>query len=206
MEGLETDYETFRRHVKVGLEIARVSLSSFTGKDLELGAADMDFMDLREIPFLAGDPETPVLASYSSFEGAAEGQLLMLFRPDSAERLATFLAPEVFEGLREDEVPSLMDSLILEVANVVGSSLINAVADGAGIGISPTPPVLVRDMAGAVLGSALSYSGLLDAVYVIHIKYSLSFGRAMFEIIFLPKVSSKQSFFAGDGIGECQML
>ena len=164
----------------------------------------MSFMDLRDVPLLAGDPEAPVLASYSFFEGEVEGQLMMLFRPDTAERLVTFLAPEVFAGLTEEEIPTLMDSLILEVANVVGSSLINSVADGAEIRISPSPPVLVRDMAGAVLGSALSYSGLRDAVYVVHIKYSLSLGKAIFEIIFLPRVSSEQNFFAGDGIGECR--
>ncbi len=166
----------------------------------------MSFVYLRDVPLLAGDPEAPVLASYSSFRGEAEGQLLMLFRPDTAERLVTLLAPEVFTGLTEEEIPSLMDSLVLEVANVVGSSLINAVADGAGILISPSPPELVRDMAGAVLGSALSYSGLLDAVYVVHIKYSLSLSEAVFEIIFLPRVSSDHNFFGGDEIGECPTM
>jgi chemotaxis protein CheY-P-specific phosphatase CheC len=199
------NYETFRECARLGLEKARVSLSTFTGKDLRLDGVDMAFMDLRDVPLLAGHPETPVLASYSSFEGAVEGQLMMLFRPDTAERLATFLAPEVFEGLEPGEIPVLMDSLILEVANVVGSALINSVADGADISISPTPPVLVRDMAGAVLGSALSYAGLSDAVYVVHIQYSLSLGKAMFEIIFLPRVSSEQNFFAGDGMGECRI-
>ncbi len=165
----------------------------------------MDFKDLRDVPMLAGDPEAPVLASYVSFEGDAEGQLMMLFRPDSAERMAGFLLPEVFTGLRPEEVPPLLESLLLEIANVVGSSLINAVADGAGILISPTPPLLVRDMAGAILGSALSYSGVSDSVYIVHITYSLLGGRATFEIIFLPKVSSDQHFFAGDGIGECRI-
>jgi chemotaxis protein CheY-P-specific phosphatase CheC len=203
-EGRATDYESFRISAQKGLEDARVALASYTGKELELATARMTFLDLREIPLLAGDPEAPVLASYCSFEGEAEGQLLMLFRPDTAERLVTFLAPEVFEGIAPHEIMPLMDSLILEVANVVGSCLINSIADGAGIVISPSPPVLVRDMAGAVLGSALTYSGLSDAVYVVHIQYSLSGGKAMFEIAFLPKVSSEHNFFAaGDGIGEC---
>jgi len=204
-EGRETDYEAFRRYATEGLENARVALASFTGKDLEMAGVRMTFVDIRDVPLLAGDPEAPVLASYCSFAGEVEGQLMMLFRPDTAERLVTFLAPEIFEGLEPHEIPPLMDSLILEVANVVGSCLINSIADGARISISPSPPILVRDMAGAVLGSAISYSGLSDAVYVVHIQYSLSGGKALFEIAFLPKVSSEQNFFAGDGIGSCSI-
>jgi len=164
----------------------------------------MAFVDLKTVPLLAGDPESVVLSSHVTFHGDAEGQLMILFRPDSAERLAAFLAPDLFQGLRPEEVPSLLESLLLEVANVVGSSVLNAVADGAGITISPTPPILVRDMAGAILGSALTYTGVSDAVYVVHIKYSLSGGKASFEIVFLPKVSSDLGMFIGDCIGECR--
>ncbi len=184
-----------------GLEKARVALSSYTGKDLKLGGYKVSLVDLRDVPLLAGDPEAPVLASYSSLDGEFEGQLMMLFRPDSAEGLVEFLLPEVLSGIEPDEMPDLLDSLILEVANVVGSSLINAIADGARTSILPSPPVLVKDMAGAILGSALSYSGLQDAVYVVHIQYSLKGGRATFEIVFLPKMSSIQSLFTGDGLG-----
>ena len=184
-----------------GLEKARVALSSYTGKDLKLGGYKVSLVDLRDVPLLAGDPEAPVLASYSSLDGEFEGQLMMLFRPDSAEGLVEFLLPEVLSGIEPDEMPDLLDSLILEVANVVGSSLINAIADGARTSILPSPPVLVKDMAGAILGSALSYSGLQDAIYVVHIQYSLKGGRATFEIVFLPKMSSIQSLFTGDGLG-----
>lgn len=198
------DYQVFKDSAKVGLERARVCLSVFTGKDLSLDDFDMSFVDIKTVPLLAGDPESIVLSSYAAFCGDLEGQLMMLFRPDTAERLATFLAPGVFQGIRDDEIPKILDSLILEVANVVGSSLLNAVADGSNLKIVPSPPILVRDMAGAILSSALAYCGENDTIYVVHIKYSLAEGRATFEIVLLPKVSSHLDMFVGDGAGQCR--
>jgi len=128
---------------------------------------------------------------------------MMLFRPDTAEELGAFLAPGLFAGIPQDEALPLLGSLLSEVANVVGSSVLNAVADGAGLKISPTPPVMVRDMAGAVLGSAMAYAGASEAVYVVHIKFTLSSGGASFEIVLLPKVSSELDKFLGAGVGQC---
>jgi chemotaxis protein CheY-P-specific phosphatase CheC len=198
------NYVEFQRCARVGLEQARASLSAFTGRDLELGSVDMAFVDLRTVPLLSGDPESVVLASYVSFRGDAEGQLMMLFRPDTAEKVAAFLTPEVFQDLRQEEIPQLLESLLPEVANVVGSSLLNAIADGAGFKLVPTPPIMVRDMAGAVLGSAMTYTGVSDTVYVVHIKFTLSGGKATFEIVFLPKVSSDLDKFLGDRVGQCK--
>ena len=184
---------------------ARASLSAFTGRDLELQSIDMAFVDLETVPLLSGDPESVVLSSYVSFRGDSQGQIMMLFRPDKAEEVATFLTPELFKGIPEEEIPPLLDSLLLEVANVVGSSLLNAVADGAGLRLFPTPPVMARDMAGAILGSAMTYTGASDAVYVVHIRFTLAGGRASFEIILLPKVSSDLDKFIGDGAGQCKI-
>lgn len=196
------EYQRFEETVRSSLETARVSLAALTGRNPALDQVDMAFIELKALPLLAGDPELPVLASYVTFGGDAEGQLLILFRPDSIETIADYLPAEALRGLTPDETPSMVESILLEIANVVGSSVLNAVADGSGLRISPTPPVLVRDMAGAILGSALAYTGDRNTLYVAHIKYTLSGGKASFDIVILPKVSSDLDKFMGDGMGQ----
>lgn len=164
-------------------------MSAYVGKDLSLDAVTTDYLELSRVPMLSGSPEDVVLASYVTFGGDAEGQLVILFRPDTAEKLAKYLVPEVFQTIKPHELPDLLDSLVIEVANVVGSSVLNKVADEGHMKILPTPPVLQRDMSGAILGSAMSYSGAAgNAVYVAYIKFSLGDGKAFFEVVFLPRL------------------
>ena len=183
----------FQESAKQGLESARATLSVFTGKD-RLDAVTTDYVELSKVPLLSGSPEDVVLSSYVTFSGDAEGQLMILFRPDSAQKLADCLVPELFRSLSQEEIPSLLDSLMVEVANIVGSSVLNKVADCGGMRLVPTPPVMVRDMSGAILGSAMSYSGTVgNQVYVAYIKFSLGDGKASFEVVFLPKPSARKN-------------
>jgi chemotaxis protein CheY-P-specific phosphatase CheC len=184
----------FQESAKQGLESARATLSVFTGKELRLDAVTTDYVELSKVPLLSGSPEDVVLSSYVTFSGDAEGQLMILFRPDSAQKLADCLVPELFRSLSQEEIPSLLDSLMVEVANIVGSSVLNKVADRGGMRLVPTPPVMVRDMSGAILGSAMSYSGTVgNQVYVAYIKFSLGDGKASFEVVFLPKPSARKN-------------
>ena len=104
----------FQESAKQGLESARATLSVFTGKELRLDAVTTDYVELSKVPLLSGSPEDVVLSSYVTFSGDAEGQLMILFRPDSAQKLADYLVPELFRSLSPDEIPSLLDSLRLK--------------------------------------------------------------------------------------------
>jgi chemotaxis protein CheY-P-specific phosphatase CheC len=196
MGGRTLNYARFQESAVQGLESARAILSAYTGRPLRLDAVQTDYVELSRVPLLSGPPEEVVLSSYVTFSGDVEGQLMILFRPDSAEKLAQVLAPRERESLPGEEVPAFMDSLIGEVANVVGSSVLNRVADGFGIKILPVPPVMIREMAGAILGSAMSYAGLDgDATYVAYMKVTLQEEQASFEVVFLPRLGSSKDEF-----------
>lgn len=193
MGGRTLDYARFQESAVQGLESARAILSAYTGRPLRLDAVETDYVELQKVPLLSGSPEEVVLSSYVTFSGDVEGQLVILFRPGSAEKLAQVLSPKERESVPSEQVPALMDSLIGEVANVVGSSVLNRVADGFGIKILPIPPVIIREMAGAILGSAMSYAGPDgDATYVAYMKVTLQDEQASFEIVFLPRLGSSK--------------
>jgi chemotaxis protein CheY-P-specific phosphatase CheC len=191
MAGKTPDYTRFRESAILGLESARAVLSTYTGRPLRLAAVRSEYVELCKVSLFSGPPEEVVLSSYVTFKGDVEGQLLILFRPESAERLASLLAPHDFGQLSGRRNPALVDSFIGEVANVVGSAVLNKVADGFGIKILPIPPVMIREMAGAVLSSAMAYAGLDgDSAYVAYMKVTLDEEEASFEIVFLPMMGT----------------
>lgn len=193
MERKALEHSRFYESAVQGLESARELLSAYTGRPLRLVAVRSDFVELSKVPLLSGSPEDVVLSSYVTFSGDVEGQLLILFRPESAEKLANLMAPHVFGPLADQRSPALIESLIGEIANIVGSAVLNKVADGFGIKIVPVPPVIIREMAGAVLSSAMAYAGLDgDSTYVAYMKATLDKEQASFEIVFLPRVAKLQ--------------
>jgi len=193
MGGKTLEYARFHESAVLGLESAREILSAYTGRPLRLAAVRSDYVELNKVPLLSGPPEEVVLSSYVTFGGDVEGQILMLFRPESAEKLAGLLAPHVFGPISGQRSPDLLESLIGEIANVVGSAVLNKVADGFEIKILPIPPVIIREMAGAVLSSATAYAGLDgDSTYVAYMKATLDEEQASFEIVFLPRMGGFQ--------------
>ncbi|MBE3519514.1 MAG: hypothetical protein IMW97_04320, partial [Firmicutes bacterium] len=60
-------YDDVIRHIGKGLESARKALGALTGKDVQVASVKSSQMSLAEVPFLAGAPDSVVLASYIRF-------------------------------------------------------------------------------------------------------------------------------------------
>lgn len=190
------NFREFKKCAASGLENARRTLSILTGRDVTINSQSMGFVELGDIPALSGSPEDVVLASYVTFDGDARGQLMILFKPDSAEKLVSVLSPHLTSHVDPKDMSRLLDSTVSEVANIVGSSVLNAIADGAGMTLKPSPPILIREMSGAILESVVATcSRGADRVYVVDIKFSAGEGKALFEIVFLPDICTNSSGF-----------
>ncbi|HHY34611.1 MAG TPA: hypothetical protein GX510_03075 [Firmicutes bacterium] len=183
-------YDNVIRHIGEGLESARKALGALTGKDVEVASVKSSEMSLAEVPFLAGAPDSVVLASYIRYSGDLRGQILILYRPDNMKDLALALAPEFFAELKEEEKEALLESVVSEVSNILGSSTLNAIADGTESTLRPSPPCIVRDMAGAILETALVAGSIFsEKVPVVDVKMKLGRTDAGAEMIFLPEGS-----------------
>jgi len=204
------NFRDLQKFVPLGMENARLTLCALTGKDVGLSGKTQGFIGLVDIPMLSGSPEKVVLSSYVSFYGDEEGQMMILFSPDSREKLISIFDPGIVEteptvrqhpSVVDDKDFSLLDSTVAELANIIGSSVLNAIADGAGITLRPSPPVLVRDMAGAILESAAVLApGISDRVYVADAKFTLEGYGGHFEIVFMPRMW-EGSGYAGEANG-----
>ncbi|NPV69497.1 MAG: chemotaxis protein CheC [Firmicutes bacterium] len=112
-------------------------------------SSDLRPVDISKIPSLMGPLDRTVVATYSRVAGDIDGHLAFLYEPGAAETLAALVTGQD----RPD--PELGASALCEVSNVAGSRILNFLSDASGLRILPTPPILVSDMAGAILQSVL---------------------------------------------------
>ncbi|MBY6276991.1 chemotaxis protein CheC [Symbiobacterium thermophilum] len=125
------------------------SLSQMTAGEIRLDAPQLSFVPLRELPGVAGGPDHVVTAVYVGIEGELQGHVILLFQPKEARALVDLLLGHPAGTCRE--LDELGRSALAEVGNICGSAFMNAIADRSGLEVKPTPPVLLEDMAGAIL-------------------------------------------------------
>lgn len=196
----------------LGIESARKVISNLTGKQVKILYKTGELVKLSGIPILCDSPEKMVLSSYVTFKGDEQGQLMILFSPGADKCLARQIEPGFFHYQADtDESPAawqelsrgeLLNSFVAELANIIGSSILNAMADRAGLMIRPSPPVLIYDMVGAILESALAL-GLSSSrcVYVSDVKLGFEEGDQVFEIVLIPK--TLEQIEPGEGFVGC---
>jgi chemotaxis protein CheC len=150
----EGEYQTLLAIVRKGLDDSSRALSSMTTGGIRLQAPRLEFLPLNVVPGIAGGPEVVVVAVYLGIEGDLNGHLMLLFTRDTALRVVDMLLeapPGTTATLDEIGV-----SALAETGNVCGSSFLNALSDRTGLKIVPTTPVVVTDMAGAILQSVVT--------------------------------------------------
>jgi chemotaxis protein CheY-P-specific phosphatase CheC len=194
----------FEECAKLGVENSRNTLAVLTGRDLKVDWQITSCTDVVGLPMLSRYFDEIMLSSWVSFTGDMAGQLIVLFRPDSASQVISFLAPKVLGSLDFVQDPDLEESIVSEVANIVGCSFLDAIADRAGMILRPSPPLIIREMAGAILESAAAVSYFDSGmVPVANVRFSLGGGEAVFEIALLPRkgLNISSNCWDGDGNG-----
>lgn len=89
----------FEECAKLGVENSRNTLAVLTGRELKVDWQITSCADVVGLPMLSLHSDEIVLSSWVSFTGDMAGQLIVLFRPDSASQVISFLAPKVLGSL-----------------------------------------------------------------------------------------------------------
>lgn len=152
-------YRKARRAVADGIRRAGRALSDMVGKEIAMGSPTIRVVPLRDMPGLAGGPEAPVAAAYLGISGDVTAHIVLCFDLPSAHKLCGFLLDADPGDLQSPEFSPMARSALGETGNVTCSSLLNALSDHTGLTIRPSIPVLVVDMAGAILSAILAELG-----------------------------------------------
>jgi chemotaxis protein CheC len=150
----QNELEVLLSIVQKGLDDSSKALSCMTTGGIQLQNPRLQFLPLNVVPGIAGGPEQVVVTVYLGIEGDLNGHLMLLFTEESGLRVVDMLMEQPAGTSKAlDEIGV---SALAETGNVCGSSFLNALSDRTGLKIVPTTPVVLVDMAGAILESVVT--------------------------------------------------
>jgi two-component system chemotaxis sensor kinase CheA len=133
---------------------ASIALSRLTGSEVRVSFPESQIVQLGEVAGFCGGEETPVGGLYVGIEGSLDGAILMVIPVPSMlrfhERILR-LAPGACTSLEEVDL-----SAVSELGNILASSFINAISDGAQLNVKSEVPEISVDMCQPVIDSVLA--------------------------------------------------
>jgi chemotaxis protein CheC len=163
-------------------------------KKISLSTVAINNIPAKDIAAALGGADTTIIGVYLAFSGPANGHIVLAHHPTVAFKLLDSLIGKKSNLL---DLSELEQSALGEVGNITGTFFLNAVANALNIIIHPSPPVVLIDMAGAILDIAMVdilQEG--DDVTVVEAKYLINeydingtflimLNRSFFELPFL---------------------
>jgi chemotaxis protein CheC len=149
-----------------GVNNAITGLSQMAGREVKV--VDMSIMKvpIKDIPDLFGGHETLIIAIYLEIYGKANGQMVVVYKPEIAFDLVDLLLDQPAGSTRD--LKDMEMSTLGEVGNIMGSFFLNYVSDATGHRLKPSPPAVMMDMAGAVLDATLAnLLAVSDETYIV---------------------------------------
>ena len=142
------------------VQSAANALSEMALREIIAVSPEVRMVDLSHLTMVAGDPERAVVAVYLGVEGDLHGHILMAYSESMALGLVDMLMGEPV-GTTE-ELGELEISALAEAGNVAGSFFLTTIADWSSMTLPPTPPVVIHEMCGAILGTLASELALQE--------------------------------------------
>jgi chemotaxis protein CheC len=143
--------------VSKGIGNAISGLSDMTGHRIRVNSLDLKWLSIKEAAMLLGGTDSPGIGIYLSFEGDAEGHLLLVHEPRVAFELIDRqleLPPGSTQQMGEMERAALED-----IGNITGNCFLNSLADCADMTLMPSPPRIILDTVKAIMEIPLEYIG-----------------------------------------------
>ena len=150
----EAGLKAWTELVSKGVTNALTGLADMVGKEIEISSLEARYIAIKDVSYLVGGPEQATAAIYLSVSGAAEGHMMVIYRPETAYDLIDLLLGQpsgTTTRLEEMEI-----SVLGEMGNIVGSFFLNALADATRLDLRVSPPAVMMDMAGAILDAVLA--------------------------------------------------
>lgn len=182
----------------IGAGNAATSLSQLLNQRVDMSVPEVKLLKLRDVPYLLGGPEIPVIGITVLVEGDGEGQILLLFTKNSSEKLVK----NIMAGFPQNEVNEEMKlSVLLEVGNIVSSTFLNALASFTNMKLMPTVPASASDMAGALLDTVLAIEASEDDTIITVVTDFIVQGE-MIEgyLVFVPHPLALNKIFNSLGV------
>jgi len=183
------DLSRWSRLAQIGSINAITGLSEMVDHEIKVTALSLEEVSMRNASALIGKPDDMMVGVYLLFSGNASGQIMLAFQPQTAFELVDMAMGTPSGTTRE--LGEMEQSVLAEAGNVVGSFFLNAVADHASLCLLPSPPAVVMDMAGSLIGAVMAEAlQECETVFVIRLSFSLPDRQIEGRFLVLPTVDS----------------
>ena len=175
----ELQLDALRELANIGSGNAATALSSLLGRPIEVSVPSALALPFADAIDAVGSPEQEVVAVALPLTADVPGTVLMLFAPEDAGTLCALL------GVDADS--ELGRSALGEIANILGSSYVGALATMTGLQLEPHPPLTTADMLGAVVAAVLAESaGDSDLALLLDSNMLVEGERCAFTFMLVP--------------------
>ena len=141
-------------------------LSQMLGQEIKVHSLDPRRVPLQDLAGIVGGQDTVIVGVYLAVSGSGTGHMFLMFQPKTAMELIDLMMGEP-PGTTQ-QLDDMEESVMGEIGNIMGSFFLTALADAAGLTLTPSPPAVMMDMAGAIFDVALAsiLEGSDDALVV----------------------------------------
>jgi len=140
--------------VSKGIANSLSGLSQMVNREISLTGLELKQYPAKDASNLLGGPETIIVGIYLAISGDATGHLMLAHDPKIAFDLIDMQLGQP-PGTTKD-FGELEQSVLGEMGNITGSFFLNALADATNLMLTPSPPAVMIDMAGAILDLAIA--------------------------------------------------
>lgn len=140
-------------------------LSGLIGEEIAICVPEVRLGTRLDVCTAVGGDDALVMGAYLGVTGDVSGHVMLLF-PEARALACVDLMCGQPPGTTV-EADELAESAVAELGNIVGSAFVNALADATNLSLHPTPPVVVRDLAMALVQSVYAEVMAQDGPVVI---------------------------------------
>lgn len=126
-------------------------LSGLIGEEILIRIPEVRLGTRLDVCAAVGGDDALVLGAYLGVSGDVSGHVMLLFPEARALECVDLMCGQ--PPGTTTEADDFAQSAIAELGNIVGSAFVNALADATNLSLHPSPPVVVRDLAMALVES-----------------------------------------------------
>ncbi len=185
----DDDLDRVRILANMGITHAAENLSKILGKQIDLTIPDVRFIRIDRIPETIGNIDSVYIGVYMPLMGEINGTILFSFREESGFDLIDTLWGT--ETGKTRELTEDGESALKELGNIVGSSVINVIAEKINMAIKPTVPTVTHDYMQATLDSILIMHSIKnDFALIMETDFFYGDDRVIGNMLVLPDTES----------------
>jgi two-component system, chemotaxis family, sensor kinase CheA len=187
----DSDLRKIQVLANVGITHGAESLSKIIGKQVDLAIPEVRLLPIEKVPEMIGGPGDVYIGVFMPLTGDIKGTVLLSLPEQSGFELIDSLF-----GLATGETKELSEdgeSALMEITNIVGTSVVNAISERTKLVIMPDVPNIRRDYMQSILDSILAlYNIQNDYVLTMDTEFYHEDDRVMGNLLILPETESLQ--------------